>query len=433
MEEQLKKRIDSLDATVAVIGLGYVGLPLAVEFGRHLDVEGFDVNAARVAELRAGRDSTREVEPAELAAATGLTVTDDPAALADCNTFIVTVPTPVDEYKTPDLTPLIRASETVGPRLAAGDVVIYESTVYPGATEEACIPVLERTSGLTYNRDFFAGYSPERINPGDKDHRFTTITKVTAGSTPAVADFVDDLYASVVTAGTHKASSIAVAEAAKVIENTQRDVNIALVNELALIFNRLGIDTEEVLKAAGTKWNFLPFRPGLVGGHCIGVDPYYLTHKAQAIGHHPEMILAGRRINDGMGPYIADRLVKRMVKAGFAVVGSRVLVMGLAFKENCPDLRNTRVVDIIEDLTDYNAQVTVWDPWVDPQEAEHECGVTPVSEAPEAGTFDAIVLAVPHREFLAMGPEAIRDLGRENAVLFDVKSVFPREAADLRL
>ncbi|SFC96099.1 UDP-N-acetyl-D-galactosamine dehydrogenase [Thiohalospira halophila DSM 15071] len=418
---------------LAVIGLGYVGLPLAAEFGRHLDVVGFDVNAARVAELRAGRDSTREVEPAELAAATGLTVTDDPAALADCNTFIVTVPTPVDEYKTPDLTPLIRASETVGPRLAAGDVVIYESTVYPGATEEACIPVLERTSGLTYNQDLFAGYSPERINPGDKEHRFTTITKVTAGSTPAVADYVDGLYASVVTAGTHKASSIAVAEAAKVIENTQRDVNIALVNELAIIFNRLGIDTEEVLKAAGTKWNFLPFRPGLVGGHCIGVDPYYLTHKAQAIGHHPEMVLAGRRINDGMGPYIADRLVKRMVKTGFPVVGSRVLVMGLTFKENCPDLRNTRVVDIIEDLTDYNAQVTVWDPWVDPQEAEHEYGITPETTVPAPGTFDAIVLAVPHREFLEMGPEAIRELGRENAVLFDVKSTLPAGSATLRL
>jgi len=418
---------------LAVIGLGYVGLPLAAEFGRHLDVVGFDVNAARVAELRAGQDSTREVEPDELAAATGLAVTDDPTALADCNTFIVTVPTPVDEYKRPDLTPLIRASETVGAQLKAGDVVIYESTVYPGATEEACIPVLERTSGLTYNQDLFAGYSPERINPGDKEHRFTTITKVTAGSTPAVADYVDGLYAAVVTAGTHKASSIAVAEAAKVIENTQRDVNIALVNELAQVFNRLGIDTEEVLKAAGTKWNFLTFRPGLVGGHCIGVDPYYLTHKAQAIGHHPEMILAGRRINDGMGPYIADRLVKCMVKTGFPVVGSNILVMGLTFKENCPDLRNTRVVDIIEDLTDYNANVTVWDPWVDPAEAEHEYGIRPETTTPAAGSFDAIVLAVPHREFLEMGAEAIRELGRQNAVLFDVKSVLPRDTAELRL
>ncbi|MBK1726385.1 Vi polysaccharide biosynthesis protein VipA/TviB [Halorhodospira neutriphila] len=418
---------------LAVIGLGYVGLPLAVEFGRVYPTLGFDIDPERVSELRAGCDHTREVAPEVLASADKLEVTDRGTALADCNVYIVTVPTPIDEHRRPDLGPLLAASRTVGQVLSPGDVVIYESTVYPGATEEDCAPALEATSGLACNRDFFLGYSPERVNPGDTAHRIPDIVKVTAGSTPEVAAFVDDLYGQIIRAGTHRAPSIRVAEAAKVIENTQRDVNIALVNELAMLFNRLGLDTEAILAAAGTKWNFLPFRPGLVGGHCIGVDPYYLTHKAQAIGHHPEMILAGRRINDGMGPYIADRLVKRMIREGFPVVGSRILVMGLAFKENCPDLRNTRVVDIIQDLHDYNTAVTLWDPWVDPAEAEQEYGFTPVAEPPEAGTFDAIVLAVPHREFVAMGPEGIRRLGRERAVLFDVKSVLPEEAAELRL
>jgi len=418
---------------LAVIGLGYVGLPLAAELGRIYPTLGFDIDPERVAELRAGCDRTREVAPEALARAEQLEVTDRTAALADCNVYIVTVPTPIDEHRRPDLTPLLAASRTVGEVLSPGDVVIYESTVYPGATEDDCAPALEAASGLVCNRDFFLGYSPERVNPGDTAHRIPDIVKVTAGSTPEVAAFVDGLYAQIITAGTHRAPSIRVAEAAKVIENTQRDVNIALVNELAMLFNRLGLDTEAILAAAGTKWNFLPFRPGLVGGHCIGVDPYYLTHKAQAIGHHPEMILAGRRTNDGMGPYIADRLVKRMIREGFPVVGSRILVMGLTFKENCPDLRNTRVVDIIQDLHDYNAAVTVWDPWVDPAEAEQEHGLTPVAEAPEPGTFDAIVLAVPHREFVAMGAEGIRRLGREHAVLFDVKSVLPREATELRL
>ncbi len=418
---------------LAVIGLGYVGLPLAVEFGQAFPTLGFDIDPERVAELRAGCDRTREVAPEGLARAEQLAFTDRAAALADCNVYIVTVPTPIDEYRRPDLGPLLAASRTVGQVLSPGDVVIYESTVYPGATEDDCAPTLEAASGLACNRDFFLGYSPERVNPGDTAHRIPDIVKVTAGSTPEVAAFVDGLYGRIIHAGTHRAPSIRVAEAAKVIENTQRDVNIALVNELAMLFNRLGLDTEAILAAAGTKWNFLPFRPGLVGGHCIGVDPYYLTHKAQAIGHHPEIILAGRRINDGMGPYIADRLVKRMIREGFPVVGSRILVMGLAFKENCPDLRNTRVVDIIQDLHDYNAAVTVWDPWVDPAEAEQEYGLAPVAEAPEAGAFDAIVLAVPHRAFVAMGADGIRRLGRERAVLFDVKSALPEGAAQLRL
>ena len=418
---------------LAVIGLGYVGLPLAVEFCRHFDVVGYDVSSERVAELRAGRDSTREVPSQELMAAAGLTVTDDPAYLDGCNIFIVTVPTPVDEHKRPDLTPLVKASETVGNHLKPGDVVICESTVYPGATEEVCVPLLERASGLTHNRDFFTGYSPERVNPGDTAHRIPDIVKVTSGSTPETADFVDRLYSRIIRAGTHKAPSIREAEAAKVIENTQRDLNIALVNELAMLFNRLGLNTQAVLEAAGTKWNFLPFRPGLVGGHCIGVDPYYLTHKAQAIGHHPEMILAGRRINDGMGPYIADRLVKRMIKKGFPVVGSRILVMGLAFKENCPDLRNTRVIDIVRDLLEYNAEVSVWDPWVDTQEAKREYGITPLKGRPTPEQFEAIVLAVPHREFIELGGKGVRELGVDGAVLYDVKSVLPQEAADLRL
>ncbi len=419
-------------ATLAVIGLGYVGLPLAVEFGKTRPVIGFDIDAGRIAELQAGRDRTREVEPAELAAASRLTCTSDLEALRAAQVYIVTVPTPIDAHKNPDLTPLIRASETVGRVLKRGDIVIYESTVYPGATEEDCVPVLERVSGLTFNRDFFCGYSPERINPGDKAHRLTTIRKVTAGSTPEAADAIDALYAGIVTAGTHKAESIRVAEAAKVIENTQRDLNIALINELAIIFNRMGLDTEAVLKAAGTKWNFLPFRPGLVGGHCIGVDPYYLTHKAEALGYHPQVILAGRRINDGMGSYVAGRMVKEMLRRRIRVDGARVLVLGLTFKENCPDLRNTRVVDVIAELQDYGMTVDVHDPWVDPDLAHEDYGLRPV-ETPEAGAYDAILLAVGHDSFREMGPARIRAYGRELHVLCDLKSVFSADDSDWRL
>jgi UDP-N-acetyl-D-galactosamine dehydrogenase len=419
------------DAKIAVIGLGYVGLPLAVEFAKKFPVVGFDISNPRIQELRQGRDSSLEVEPAELAAV-DMVYTDQLDDIRDCNVYIVTVPTPIDEYKSPDLRPLISASRTVGEVIGKGDVVIYESTVYPGATEEDCIPVVEQASGLVFNRDFFAGYSPERINPGDKEHRVTTIKKVTSGSTPEIARFVDDLYASIIVAGTHLASSIKVAEAAKVIENTQRDVNIALVNELSLIFSKLGIDTEEVLKAAGTKWNFLPFRPGLVGGHCIGVDPYYLTHKAQAIGYHPAMILAGRRINDGMGSHVAGSVVKLMLRRGLTVNGGRALIMGLTFKENCPDLRNTRVTDIIDELETFGMQVDVWDPWVNIAEAEHEYGITPVAE-PDAGSYDAIVLAVAHRQFAELGIGKIRALGKAGAVLFDVKYLFPPEQSDGRL
>ncbi|MCL7939434.1 Vi polysaccharide biosynthesis UDP-N-acetylglucosamine C-6 dehydrogenase TviB [Halomonas sp. ATCH28] len=417
---------------LGVIGLGYVGLPLAVEFGKVLPTVGFDINAQRINDLRDGIDHTLEVEPALLAEATGLSFESDLEALRECNVYIVTVPTPIDESRRPDLTPLLRASESLGQVVGQGDVVIYESTVYPGATEEDCIPVIERVSGLTYNRDFFAGYSPERINPGDKEHRVTSIKKVTSGSTPEVAEFVDALYRRVITAGTHKASSIAVAEAAKVIENTQRDINIALINELAVIFNRLGIDTEEVLEAAGTKWNFLPFRPGLVGGHCIGVDPYYLTHKAEQVGYHPEMILAGRRINDGMGAYVASQLVKQMIKRRIHVQGARVLVMGLTFKENCPDLRNTRVVDILKELADYSVAVDVFDPQVNKDEAEHEYGIRPV-EQPDAGAYDAIILAVAHREFRELGVAGMRAWGKPEHVLYDLKYVLPKESVDLRL
>ena len=417
---------------LGVIGLGYVGLPLAVEFGKVLPTVGFDINTKRIAELRDGVDHTLEVEPALLAEASQLSFESEIEALRACNVYIVTVPTPIDASRRPDLTPLIRASETLGQVVGQGDVVIYESTVYPGATEEACIPVVERVSGLTYNRDFFAGYSPERINPGDKEHRVTTIMKVTSGSTPEAAAFVDALYRRVITAGTHRASSIAVAEAAKVIENTQRDVNIALINELAVIFNRLGIDTEEVLEAAGTKWNFLPFRPGLVGGHCIGVDPYYLTHRAQQVGYHPEMILAGRRLNDNMGAYVAGQLVKQMIKRRIHVEGARVLVMGLTFKENCPDLRNTRVVDIIRELADYGVAVDVYDPQVNPDEAEAEYAIRPV-DAPEPGTYDAMILAVAHREFKALGADGIRPWGKPEHVLYDLKYVLPKESVDLRL
>lgn len=417
---------------VAVIGLGYVGLPLAVEFGRKRAVVGFDINTKRIAELQAGHDHTLETEPEELQAASHLRFSTQLDELRACNCFIVTVPTPIDEHKRPDLTPLIKASETVGKVLKPGDIVIYESTVYPGATEEDCVPVLEKFSGLTFNKDFYAGYSPERINPGDKEHRVTTIKKVTAGSTPEVADLVDALYNQIITAGTHKAASIKVAEAAKVIENTQRDLNIALINELAIIFNKMGIDTEAVLQAAGSKWNFLPFRPGLVGGHCIGVDPYYLTHKAQAIGYHPEIILAGRRLNDSMGPYVVSQLVKAMGKRRVHVDGARILVMGLAFKENCPDLRNTRVVDIVAELQDYNCQVDVYDPWASAEEAQHEYGITPVAQ-PQPGTYDGIIVAVAHHQFKSMGAAAIRALGKPNHVLYDLKYLLPAAESDLRL
>ncbi len=424
--------LDLATARLGIVGLGYVGLPLAVEFGKQFPTLGLDINEVRIRELQAGTDSTLEVTPEELQQAKHLRCTFRPEDLADCTVYVITVPTPVDEHKRPDFRPLIGASTTVGRLLKPGDVAIYESTVYPGATEEVCVPILERESGLRFNVDFFAGYSPERINPGDKEHRVTTIRKVTSGSTPEVADFVDALYRRIITAGTHRASSIRVAEAAKVIENTQRDVNIALINELALLFNRLGIDTEEVLLAAGSKWNFLPFRPGLVGGHCIGVDPYYLTHKAQEIGFHPEMILAGRRTSDGMGAYVAQRVVKLMTQKRIPVMDAKVLIMGLTFKENCPDLRNTRVVDIIQEFRDYNAHVDVHDPWVNPQEAVHEYGVEPMAE-PKPGHYDAIILAVAHRQFRELGVERIRALGKPGAVLFDVKYLFPATAVDGRL
>ncbi|WP_269496969.1 Vi polysaccharide biosynthesis UDP-N-acetylglucosamine C-6 dehydrogenase TviB [Castellaniella sp. S9] len=424
--------MDIQDVKLAVVGLGYVGLPLAVEFGKQREVLGFDINARRIEELRAGTDHTLEVSGEELAEAKHLRFSHVPTELAAANVFIVTVPTPIDQYKQPDLTPLERASETIGRVLKRGDIVIYESTVYPGATEEVCVPVLERISGLVFNQDFYAGYSPERINPGDKTHRVSTIRKVTAGSTPEVAELVDAIYRQIIVAGTHKASSIKVAEAAKVIENTQRDVNIALINELALIFNRLGIDTLDVLEAAGTKWNFLPFRPGLVGGHCIGVDPYYLTHKAQSIGYHPEIILAGRRLNDSMGGYVVAQLVKAMTKQCIQVQGSRVLVMGLTFKENCPDLRNTRVVDIVRELSEYSIHVDVHDPWVDADEAFHEYGIRPVAQ-PERGGYDGIVIAVAHREFVEMGAAALRALGKPEHVLYDLKYVLRADESDLRL
>ena len=417
---------------LAIIGLGYVGLPLSVEFGKKRSVTGFDINQKRIDELQAGHDSTLETDAAELKEAKHLTFTTDPDAIKACNCFIVTVPTPIDEHKRPDLTPLIKASETVGKVLKKGDIVIYESTVYPGCTEEDCVPVLEKHSGLKFNVDFFCGYSPERINPGDKEHRVTTIKKVTSGSTPEIADLVDALYNEIITAGTHKAESIKVAEAAKVIKNTQRDLNIALINELAIIFNKMGIDTESVLKAAGSKWNFLPFRPGLVGGHCIGVDPYYLTHKAQEIGYHPEIILAGRRLNDSMGPYVVSQLVKAMTKKRIHVDGAKVLVMGLAFKENCPDLRNTRIVDIVTELNDYNCNVDVYDPWVDPAEAKHEYGITCI-EQPNTGTYDAILLCVAHEQFKSLGAASIRQLGKPNAILYDLKYLLKPGESDLRL
>ena len=419
------------DAKVGIIGLGYVGLPLAVEFGKKQPTVGFDINQTRIDELKKGTDSTLECSDTELAEATQLSYTASLDELKSCNVYIVTVPTPIDEHKQPDLTPLIKASEALGTIVSKGDVIVYESTVYPGATEEECIPVVERVSGLKFNRDFFAGYSPERINPGDKEHRVTNILKVTSGSTPEVAEFVDQLYKTIIIAGTHKASCIKVAEAAKVIENTQRDVNIALINELSIIFNKLGIDTLEVLEAAGTKWNFLPFRPGLVGGHCIGVDPYYLTHKAQAVGYHPEMILAGRRLNDNMGKYVVSELVKSMLKKRIHIEGANVLVMGLTFKENCPDLRNTKVVDIVSELREYNINVDIVDPWCSNTEAQHEYGLT--LTAPKTNQYDAIIMAVGHNEFKAMGAEAIRKLGKEKHVLYDLKYVLDKSDVDMRL
>ncbi len=420
------------DARIAVIGLGYVGLPLAVAFGRRYPTVGFDISPARIAELEAGEDSTLEVPAEELAAAERLSYAHDVAGIADCNVYIVTVPTPIDEYKQPDLTPLKSASLTLGRLLNEGDIAIFESTVYPGATEEVCVPLMEAESGLVFNRDFFVGYSPERINPGDKSHRLATIKKVTSGSTPPTAEFVDALYRRIIAAGTHRASSIKVAEAAKVIENTQRDVNIALINELAIIFNRLGIDTQEVLEAAGSKWNFLAFRPGLVGGHCIGVDPYYLTHKAQGIGYHPEIILAGRRINDGMGAYVVKRVIKLMMQRNALSANPRILILGLTFKENCPDLRNTRVVDIIGEFSDYGAVVDVHDPWVDAAEAQREYGIRMLPEIRD-GHYDAVILAVAHDEFERMGSARIRALCKPGGILYDVKQVLPATDVDARL
>ena len=420
------------DLKIAIIGLGYVGLPLAVEFGKQLPVVGFDIQQKRIQELQSGQDHTLEVSSEELKQATQLTYSAHLDDLRSCNFFIVTVPTPIDEFKQPDLTPLIKASTSIGKVLKKGDVVVYESTVYPGATEEACIPVLERVSGLKFNQDFFAGYSPERINPGDKLHRVTNILKVTSGSTPEVADFVDAVYQLIVTAGTHKAPSIKVAEAAKVIENTQRDVNIALINELAVIFNKLGIDTEAVLQAAGTKWNFLPFRPGLVGGHCIGVDPYYLTHKAQSLGLHPEIILAARRLNDRMGEYVATQLIKEMVKQRIQVVGSKILVMGLSFKENCPDIRNTKIVDMVKALKEYDLDLDIYDPWVDPLDAAKEYGIDPVSSLANA-KYDAIVLAVAHDQFKKMSIDEFKAVAKEKYVLYDLKYILNHTDVDIRL
>ncbi len=417
---------------IAVIGLGYVGLPLAVEFGKKVNTLGFDINEARINELKSGQDHTLEVSSEELAQAKQLQFTASLEELAVSNFYIVTVPTPIDEYNQPDLTPLIKASTSIGKVLKKDDIVVYESTVYPGATEEVCVPILEEVSGLVFNKDFFVGYSPERINPGDKEHRVNNILKITSGSTQPIADYIDDVYRLIIDAGTHKASSIKVAEAAKVIENTQRDVNIALINELALIFNKMGIDTEDVLKAAGTKWNFLPFRPGLVGGHCIGVDPYYLTYKAQAIGYHPEIILAGRRLNDNMASYVATNLVKAMIQKDIKIKDANILILGLTFKENCPDIRNTKVVDIVKELKDYEANVDVYDPWINVTESQHEYGITPVSELVEQ-KYDAIVLAVAHHQFKELGADNIRKLGKKDVVIYDLKYVLDKQNVDIRL
>lgn len=424
--------IDLATVRVAVIGLGYVGLPLAVEFGKKFKTVGFDINEKRIAQLQGGFDFTLEMSSDELSQAVCLSYTSDLEELRCANVYIVTVPTPINKNKQPDLTPLIRASESISKVLKKDDIVIYESTVYPGATEDECVPVLERASGLAVNVDFYVGYSPERINPGDKEHRVSSILKVTAGSTPESADFIDQLYKSVITAGTYKAESIRVAEAAKVIENTQRDVNIALINELSMLFNRMGIDTEAVLKAAGTKWNFLPFRPGLVGGHCIGVDPYYLTHKAQEIGYHPNMILAGRRINDGMGEYVSEQLIKAMLKKRIHVNESRILIMGFAFKENCPDVRNTRVIDIVKELSSFGVKVDVHDPWVSAEEAEDEYKIC-LTQTLEKGVYDAVILAVAHNEFKSMGGDEIQSLGKVTSVIYDLKYILPPSIADLRL
>lgn len=420
------------DLQVCVIGLGYVGLPLAVAFSHHYKVTGFDINSQRIAELQDGRDTTLEVSTEELNKAGQLQFTNREEDIQAADFYIITVPTPIDDFKNPDLTPLQKASSLIGRVISPNNIVVYESTVFPGATEEVCIPIVESVSGLSFNQDFFAGYSPERINPGDKEHRVNTITKVTSGSTPEIGQYVDSVYRKVIDAGTHLASSIKVAEAAKVIENTQRDLNIALVNELALIFEKLGIDTEEVLQAAGTKWNFLPFRPGLVGGHCISVDPYYLTHKAQEIGYHPEIILAGRRINDGMGAYVAERVIKLMTRKKIHVVDSNVLILGLAFKENCPDLRNTRVIDVINELQHYHANISVYDPWVDKDEAEHEYGIRPIQE-PQKNHYDAVILAVGHRQFQAMGASGIQRLAKPEHVIFDVKYCLEKDGVDGRL
>jgi UDP-N-acetyl-D-galactosamine dehydrogenase len=429
----LKCKIMNLkDIKLAVIGLGYVGLPLAIEFGKKRSVIGFDINAHRIGDLKVGKDSTLETTQEDLSTAKYLTFTTNTEDLRGCNVYIVTVPTPIDEYKKPDLRPLIRASEILSNVIKRGDIIIYESTVYPGCTEDDCVPVLEKYSGLKFNEDFYCGYSPERINPGDKQHRITNIKKVTSGSTPEVADLVDALYNEIITVGTHKAKSIKVAEAAKVIENTQRDLNIALINEFAIIFNKMKIDTEDVLNAAGSKWNFLPFRPGLVGGHCIGVDPYYLTHKAQAIGYQPEIILAGRRLNDAMGTYIVAQLIKTMTKRRIQIEGSKVLVMGLTFKENCPDLRNTRVVDIIRELEDYNCYVDVTDPWVNAEEAWREYGLRMI-DMPQTEKYDAVVIAVAHNEFKSLGAHIIRALGKANCVIYDLKYVLEKNGVDLRL
>ncbi len=421
------------DARIAVIGLGYVGLPLAVEFGKRYDTLGFDIDQARVARLATGVDDNGECDPQEIAEATQLSMSADVAALADRDVYIVTVPTPVDEHKRPDLSPLVKASAMIGAVLKPGDVVVYESTVYPGATEEICIPELERVSGLRFNQDFFAGYSPERINPGDRQRRLPDIPKVTSGSTPETADFVDALYASIIRAGTHKAPSLMVAEAAKVIENTQRDVNIALINQLALIFQRLGIDTHDVLAAAETKWNFLPFRPGLVGGHCIGVDPYYLIQKSQSVGYYPDILLASRRINDSMGRHVAAAVIKGMIQKRTSVSDARILILGLTFKENCPDLRNTRVVEVAKEFEQYGARVDIHDPWADPEQTRHEYGIELLAELPAQGDYDAILLAVAHDQFKTLGGEGVRRLGQPNVVVYDIKGIFPRDVVDGRL
>ncbi|WP_462170258.1 Vi polysaccharide biosynthesis UDP-N-acetylglucosamine C-6 dehydrogenase TviB [Pseudoalteromonas xiamenensis] len=422
----------SAESKIGIIGLGYVGLPLAAEFGRKFDVVGFDINQSRIAELLEHVDSTLEVSKEQLVAAGRLTFSFNESSLSDCNIFIVTVPTPIDESNAPDLTPLRKASELLGRHVKKNDVVIFESTVYPGATEEVCLPIIEKVSGLKFNQDFFAGYSPERINPGDKVNTLTKIMKITSGSTPEVADFVDGLYRSIVTAGTYKASSIKVAEAAKVIENTQRDLNIAVINEFAKIFNRLGIDTEEVLNAAGTKWNFLKFKPGLVGGHCISVDPYYLTHKAQEVGYRPEVILAGRRINDGMGEYVATQLVKKLASRKIHIDEAKVLILGFTFKGDCPDVRNTKIVDIVKELQDFNMSVDVYDDWASSEEVEHEYGLKLISHI-KPGHYDAIVVAVDYSEFKTWGAAKLRSFGKTEHVLYDVKHVLKSNEADIRL